>query len=73
MIIYCSNLHYIFSENEPIKVFKRSIDQKQPQIDWEMVIKRDPASCARSFICQLASTKEDQLVYEEKVILYLTK
>ncbi|XP_066263039.1 uncharacterized protein [Euwallacea similis] len=59
--------------SEPIKVFKRSIEERQPQINWELVIKRDPASCARSFICQLAASKEHELVYEEKMILHLTE
>lgn len=62
--------------DQEIKVFKRSIVQSKKEeykIDWEIVIKRDPASCARSFICQLAASKEGDLTYEEKMILNLTR
>ncbi|XP_050300958.1 uncharacterized protein LOC126739355 isoform X2 [Anthonomus grandis grandis] len=64
----------LFNDQE-IKVFKRSIQNQKNEhrINWEMVIKRDPASCARSFICQLAATKEADLTDEEKIILNLTR
>ncbi|KAL1513915.1 hypothetical protein ABEB36_003253 [Hypothenemus hampei] len=62
-------------EQPDIKLFKRSINSNAEPvfIDWDMVIKRDPASCARSFICQLAASEEEDLIYEEKVILNLTR
>lgn len=60
--------------DQEIKVFKRSTNEiHEPTIDWERVIKRDPASCARSFICQLAASKESDLITEEKMILNLTR
>ncbi|XP_063918604.1 uncharacterized protein LOC135133968 [Zophobas morio] len=53
---------------------KRSIDDKtQYNINWEFVLSRDPARCARSFICQLAAQDEDRLDVVGKKILSLTR
>ncbi|XP_074036653.1 uncharacterized protein [Leptinotarsa decemlineata] len=54
-------------------LFKRSIPDKDKVIDWEMVLSRDPASCARSFLCQLVATKEQLLSNEEKLMLNLVR
>lgn len=62
--------------NDELKVFKRSVTEAaktKPHINWDVVIKRDPVSCARSFICQLQASREEELSREEKIILNLTK
>ncbi|KYB26721.1 uncharacterized protein LOC100141920 [Tribolium castaneum] len=51
---------------------KRSIDTHRG-INWEFVLSRDPARCARSFICQLAAQDEDQLDEVGQNILRLTR
>ncbi|XP_060532458.1 uncharacterized protein LOC132705689 isoform X2 [Cylas formicarius] len=48
-------------------------DSHKSKIDWGLVISRDPASCARSFICQLAASKESNLTKEERIILKLSR
>ncbi|CAH1128095.1 unnamed protein product [Ceutorhynchus assimilis] len=66
--------YYSHNHDQEIKVYKRSIENNpEAKIDWETVIKRDPASCARSFICQLAASKESTLIKEERIILNLTR
>ncbi|KAF7280842.1 hypothetical protein GWI33_005443 [Rhynchophorus ferrugineus] len=64
-----------YTNNEELKVFKRSINDvsNKPQINWDVIIKRDPVSCARSFICQLQASKDEELTREEKIILNITK
>ncbi|XP_030746460.1 uncharacterized protein LOC115875197 isoform X1 [Sitophilus oryzae] len=62
--------------DDELKVFKRSVTEAaktKPHINWDVVIKRDPVSCARSFICQLQASREEELSREEKIILNLTK
>lgn len=57
-------------------IFKRSIGQEHkqlPAINWALVLSRDPASCARSFICQLAATEPIKLTKDEKTMLRLVK
>lgn len=57
-------------------LFKRSIPEAtnhHSQINWEVVLSRDPASCARSFLCQLAASEEKTLSKEEKIILNLVR
>ncbi|KAJ8942618.1 hypothetical protein NQ318_013330 [Aromia moschata] len=50
------------------RIFKRStFDASHGQIRWEAVLSRDPASCARSFLCQLAATEENSLTKEGEV------
>ncbi|KAJ8981815.1 hypothetical protein NQ317_007401 [Molorchus minor] len=56
------------------KIFKRAIqDGTSAQINWEIVLSRDPASCARSFLCQLAAADETSLTKEEKVMVEVTR
>ncbi|KAG5896433.1 hypothetical protein JTB14_022512 [Gonioctena quinquepunctata] len=54
-------------------LFKRSIPERERVIDWETVLSRDPASCARSFICQLAATEKKLLSKEEERMLGLVR
>lgn len=61
-------------EDDTKQLFKRSLEAKQPpEINWDLVLSRDPASCARSFICQLVAQQESTLKREEKIILHLAK
>lgn len=58
------------------KLFKRSISEPRSSanlINWELILSRDPASCARSFLCQLAATEDRVLTKEEKLMLKLVK
>lgn len=56
------------------ELFKRSVDGNgKTFIDWEMVLSRDPASCARSFLCQLSATDLELLTNEEKIMLNLVR
>ncbi|CAG9858999.1 unnamed protein product [Phyllotreta striolata] len=56
------------------EIFKRSTQEADmPVIDWEMVLSRDPASCARSFLCQLVATEKELLTAEEKLMLKLVR
>lgn len=59
-----------------VSIFKRSISESQSpsnQINWETVLSRDPASCARSFLCQLAALNEKTLSKEERLMLKLVR
>lgn len=59
-----------------INIFKRSISEveKHPnQINWEIILSRDPASCARSFLCQLAALPDKTLSKEESLMLSLVR
>lgn len=59
-----------------VSIFKRSISESQSpsnQINWELVLSRDPASCARSFLCQLAALDEKTLSKEERLMLKLVR
>lgn len=59
-----------------VNLFKRSIPNGQHQpnlINWEMVLSRDPASCARSFLCQLAASDSKILSKEERLMLSLVR
>lgn len=56
-----------------LNLYKRSIQDDKPTINWDYVLSRDPASCARSFICQLAAQDANLLSKEELTILDLTR
>ncbi|VEN61374.1 unnamed protein product [Callosobruchus maculatus] len=66
-------------ENGEREVFKRSVDDPKAtplphaQIDWNKVLQRDPVSCARSFMCQLAATHKESLTRDEKKMLELVR
>lgn len=64
------------SHTHSINLFKRSIPESKSHpnvINWELVLSRDPASCARSFLCQLAASDEKFLSKEEKLMLRLVR
>lgn len=59
-----------------VNLFKRSIPEPKARpnsINWELVLSRDPASCARSFLCQLAALDEKTLSKDEKLMLSLVR
>lgn len=59
-----------------VNLFKRSIpenENQRNQINWELVLSRDPASCARSFLCQLAASDQKRLSKEETLMLRLVR
>ncbi|XP_018575961.1 uncharacterized protein LOC108914603 [Anoplophora glabripennis] len=56
------------------RIFKRSVEAAQShRIDWETILSKDPASCTRSFICQLAATDREHLSKEELLMLELSR
>lgn len=55
-----------------LNLYKRSIQDNTPQINWSYVLSRDPAGCARSFICQLVA-QDENLTQEEQIILDMTR
>lgn len=56
------------------RIFKRSVEVDQNyQISWETILSKDPASCARSFLCQLAATDKKRLSKEEFLMLELSR
>uniref|UniRef100_A0A6P7FGS4 Uncharacterized protein LOC114330127 n=1 Tax=Diabrotica virgifera virgifera TaxID=50390 RepID=A0A6P7FGS4_DIAVI len=55
-------------------IYKRSVDRSSKSgIDWEKVLSRDPVGCARSFLCQLSATSEENLLEEEVKIMDLLR
>lgn len=56
------------------RIFKRSVEADQNnEINWETILSKDPASCTRSFICQLAATDRKSLSKEEFIMLELSR
>lgn len=56
------------------RIFKRSVEKDHNyQINWETILSKDPASCARSFLCQLAATDRKDLSKEELLMLELSR
>ncbi|KAJ8923973.1 hypothetical protein NQ315_006749 [Exocentrus adspersus] len=56
------------------RIFKRSVlEEGNQQINWENILLKDPASCARSFLCQLAATDHKHLSKDEQLMLELSR
>ncbi|XP_018329065.1 uncharacterized protein LOC108739583 [Agrilus planipennis] len=62
-----------YSESSNSAISDSSSTFNYPEINWEKVLSRDPASCARSLICQLAATSEKELEIDEESILNIVR